>query len=253
MKQKLGFLGLCLGLTLFTAAPAQADLLPPDRPVVGHSQAELSANWWQWALSHPAGANPILDDGSGNLAALGDQGAIFFLAGSASTAPVTRSVTIDSNQRLFFPLINAVNVKTLPEETEALLRQQIAAGLDGASGLFAHLDDVSLALAHSTTSLLDYRQLSPDGFFDLELPDGNLFGLPVGTYEGVSDGYWLALGQLAPGAHELHFGGQTSGFSQDITYNITVRDVPEPSLLLLGATGLALLLCFRPRRPLPAR
>jgi PEP-CTERM motif len=50
--------------------------------------------------------------------------------------------------------------------------------------------------------------------------------------------------------YQLHFGGSTTGigaykgqmFSQDITYNITVQAVPEPSgVALLGLGALALL------------
>ena len=61
--------------------------------------------------------------------------------------------------------------------------------------------------------------------FSLLLPDDNLFGLPAGAYApAVADGYYLLLAPLPPGPHTITFGGTDgTGFSQDITYHITVQ------------------------------
>jgi hypothetical protein len=85
-----------------------------------------------------------------------------------------------------------------------------------------------------------FRQTS-DSFFDITLPDGNLFGVPAGSYPGitVSDGYWVALDGLSPGQHTLNFGG-TNGNGFSVQINDTLSAVPEPgtvSLVLLGAVA----------------
>jgi hypothetical protein len=41
--------------------------------------------------------------------------------------------------------------------------------------------------------------------------------------KAVSDGYWLLLNPLSPGHHTLQFGGSFAGFSQSVTYNLTVQ------------------------------
>jgi hypothetical protein len=62
--------------------------------------------------------------------------------------------------------------------------------------------------------------------FSLTFPDDNFFGLPAGTYApAVTDGVYLLLAPLTPGAHTITFGGAGYAFgsiSQDITYHLTV-------------------------------
>jgi hypothetical protein len=248
-------LGIGLGLTLLVSPMVQAGVLPPAQEVAGRTQAEWSAAWWQTMLAIPASQNPITD-ASGAFAHLGDQGPVFFLAGSFSSAPVVRDVTVRSDQYLFFPLLNTISFAQISAYggTEAGLRRDAAetAGIDpngqaSNTTLFARLNGVDLALPPPTTSLLGFRQVSPPGLFTVNLPADNFLGLPAGPYPSVSDGWWLTLGPLDSGSYQLHFGGATEGigayagssFSQDITYNLNV--VPEPSgWVLLGSAGLAL-------------
>ncbi|AMV38018.1 PEP-CTERM sorting domain-containing protein [Planctomyces sp. SH-PL62] len=107
------------------------------------------------------------------------------------------------------------------------------------------IDGVDVALPPGVASLLDFRQLSPPGTFPLTFPADNIYGVDEGTYESVSDGYWVALAPLAPGTYQLDFGGAGSGtppiygpFSNTQTYFITV--VPEPSSVVLLGLGAGL-------------
>jgi PEP-CTERM motif len=189
---------------------------------------------------------------------LGDQGPVFFLAATFDSTPVTRFATVRSDQFLFFPLISVVSWEQISAHggSEAGLRQDAAetigigpGGPSPGTTLFARLNGVDLALPPPTTSLFDFRQMSPPGLFDVTLPSDAIFGLPPGTFPSVSDGWWLMLGPLAPGNYELHYGGTSQGIGayvdaaenvQDNTYRLTVL-VPEPStwvMLLAGFAGL---------------
>ena len=57
------------------------------------------------------------------------------------------------------------------------------------------------------------------------VPDDNIFGVPFEPvpHDCVADGYWALLPPLPVGSHTIHFaGGLASGFSLDVTYDITV-------------------------------
>lgn len=254
MKTKVGLACLCLVVGLLAAPRAQSAIIPPDVSVAGRSQAEWSVAWWQWLLSIPASQNPNLDS-TGAFSFLGNQGSIFFLAGSFDSTPFVRAATVRSDQFLFFPLINSVSWADISAYggSEAGLRRDAAetigispSGSAPGTTLFAKLNGVDLALPPSTTSLFDFRQMSPPGLFDVTLPAGAVFGLPPGTVSAASDGWWLMLDPLAPGSYELHYGGTTQGigayagnsFVIDITYDLTVLPVPEPPTIMLLAAAL---------------
>lgn len=248
-------LWVSLAACLITASAARADLLAPGQSFAGMSQAEWSVVWWQKMLAIPVTQNPITDTTGAN-ASPGNQGSVYFLAGSTGPEPVVRNVKVGSNQILFAPLINFVTWAEISAYGggEANLRRDLAegAGISPTGGapntfLFASLNGTDLA---SSADLLAHRQQSPAGLFDAVLPADALFGQPPGTYPAAADGWYIALGSLAPGTYELHIGGMTEGygayegfsFEQDITYHLTVQAVPEPSgLLLLGSAGLLLL------------
>jgi hypothetical protein len=217
METKVGLTCLCLVISLLAAPRAQSALIRPDVSVAGRSQAEWSVAWWQWLLSFPESQNPNVDS-TGAFSFLGDQGPVFFLAGSFTSTSVVRSATVRSDQFLFFPLINVVSWKEISAYggSEAGLRQDAAETIGIGPGgpgpgttLFARLNGVDLALPPSTTSLFDFRQMSPPGLFDVTLPAGAVFGLPSGIFPSVSDGWWLILDPLAPGSYELNNGGAT--------------------------------------------
>ena len=129
------------------------------------------------------------------------------LAGNFSS-PNVRATTVSESQFLFFPMINSVTWEEFSayHGSEAALRQDAAetigigpAGEAPNTTLFAQLDGVDLTLPSSTNSLLDFRQVSPPGLFDVSLPSDNLFGFPPGIYPSASDGWWLMLSPLTPG------------------------------------------------------
>lgn len=211
----------------------------------GVSQAVWGDRWWQWAISFPEGQSPITDP-TGAFSGLGDQGAVFFLAGTIS-GPANRVATVREGQTLLIPIVAITSPIPFFGNDEAEVRADAAANLGVASDLFLTVDGSPASLPASTSSLLDFYQTTPPGTFPLTIPDNNIYGAPPGTYDSVSVGYWVMLEGLSLGVHTIHFGGQFSGtpslgydaFETDITYTLNV--VPEPSTVaLLGLGGVVL-------------
>jgi hypothetical protein len=218
--------GIVLGLMVPATSLAQV-VVPPDVVVFGKTYEEWSAVWWQWNFPIPVPSNPTFDT-TGQHCGVRQSRPVFFLAGIATGEPVTRECTVPSDTPLFLPLINAEcsNVEQPPffgrTDAERLACAQEV--IDGVSidSLKASIDGVAVG------GLEDFRVQSPP--FDFRMPaQNNILDLPgVTSGRSASDGYWLMLEPLSPGPHVIHFeavvvSGPGAGFSQNVTYNLTVR------------------------------
>jgi hypothetical protein len=223
-------------------------VVPPHAVVDGKTLGEWSARWWQWAYSIPATDNPLLDL-TGEKAKFGDVGPVFFLAGVFGTgisSPVTRSVSIPANKYIFFPLENAVddnvgNGCTTPSATPCAGRLTIdqlwnqLEGFFSVTALHARLDGKPI------DDLFEHRETAPAFGYTYPVTD-NLVQATFGyagpdaagsIFPAVADGYYLMLRPLTVGSHTLNFGGTFSGFSLDITYQITVTaPQQQPEMLI---------------------
>jgi hypothetical protein len=241
----VGSLLLILSPSSIRADDKDIKIFSPDHRFKGLTQADLANDWWRWALSFPAPVNPLLDT-TGEFSHLGDLGPVFFLAATTGDQTVARTVTIGSDQAVFFPVfpfitwdaISAYHPGTYPN----LLRDvEETAGIEPSGAapntkLTLTLNGKPLPLPKGTTSLFDFRQTSPE-LFNLFIPANNAFFLtdPIypGTFPSVSDGWWVLLKPLPVGRYTLRFGGDTIGIGPyaangllftDTTYTIVVRD-----------------------------
>ncbi len=209
-----------------------ASPLPPQAKTHGKTLGEWGDAWWQWALSIPADCNP-LSDTTGEFAAEGQSGPVWFLGGVfVESGVVERSITIPPGKALFFPIMNQVwvNLPLLGDaewspEQEAAVRELNSAAMDSACALSCTVDGVSLP------DLEQYRCATPaDGEFMIAMPENDLWGLggwglPLPGIYGptVQEGYYVMLPPLSVGKHTLQFSGALeSGFALEVTYNITV-------------------------------
>lgn len=223
-------------------------VIPPNSGEYG----DLSAQWWRWVLSqpvtpkNPSTTNPLVD--TTGLAAHNGQpqdGNVFFLGGllsfnSGLQASVTRSITIPTGTRLFFPILNSEwdNVGNPP--TDFSIPQLRALAAKDASHVltqYVKVDGVPL------NNLFSYRVISP--VFSYTLPPNNppesvnITDFLTGGFVEVSglvtpvvsDGYYVLLSPLPPGEHLIQFGGTATVFdpdmnafifSLDVTYHIKV-------------------------------
>lgn len=231
-----------MALAAFTLSAAvthaSAQVVPPSQDVAGRSQAEWSSVWWQVMGTPPAPVNPIAD-GNGEDGWIGDQGSVFFLAGSSGGA-VKRGLTVRSDQYLFFPLVNAFFGQDDASQTEEFMRADLDSFISATSSLRCEVDGVVVPV-----DLFTQRLLSPPGFFPMDLPEDNIFGAPAGVYNSVADGYHVMLAPLSPGFHSVFFGGTVTdspyGSVEILSYySLEVIPAPAtPALLAVGAWGFA--------------
>jgi hypothetical protein len=210
-------------------------VLPLNSKPFGNTYAEWSAAWCQWALATDGNENPI-EDTDGRFASTGQNGKVWFLAGTSFTAGgqlVERSVTIPAGKAIFFPILNNVWL-TVPyfgdppfsePGAEQVARDAVAVA-PATDTLEVEIDGRPL------TNLTSYRVQSP--VFTAFLPDFNwydvvfgFFGIPLDFTEGiypdsVSDGYWIMLTPLSRGQHTIYFRGEnSSGFVTEVLYHVT--------------------------------
>ena len=207
-------------------------VVAPDQPVAEKSQLELSQEWWRWALGAPNSGNPLLDE-DGVFAQVGNNGPVFFVAGSIFGEPTVRTFAVPAGRPIFFPVINNLFIETPPPEcagSVACALARVSPVIDDATALTATLDGLNLLAAGAS----GFRQTS-SAFFSVALPDDNLFGAPKGSYDAVSDGYWVAVEGLSAGPHTLIFGATSGGFLVDVTANLRVPEPGTLGLVLLGA------------------
>lgn len=228
-------------LAALPAVSAQAQVLLPDGPGAGgYSQhGNLSAQWWTWALSEPIATSPQFD-ADGSRAYKGDQGSVFFLAGSFG-GDAERHFKVPLGKPLFFPALNNVGLQDLPTDTEASLRNIAVSGIDGITQIHASIDDYKVRLIDWPGLRAQSPVFYPGG---KTFPDfGICYPDPCpSSYNGmvVSDGYWLMVAPLSKGEHVIKYGGE---FADGTTLNITahVNAVPEPGTVALLLAGLGVL------------
>jgi hypothetical protein len=217
---RIAVLAACVGALI----PAQTALAQSQ------SYKDLATTWWQWVLSIPRTANPLLDV-TGERCMVGQRGDVWFLAGTfLPPNAVERACPVPSGTTLFFPVINSVNFDTPGQcrQTDPLpasfYRAAAAAFVDGAANLFVTLDGEPAGPMHRTQSPV----------FEVALPADNLFvgfcnpDLRAGIYSpAVDDGIYVRLNPLPIGAHTLHIHAENpdQGFMVDVTYHLTIVPV----------------------------
>ena len=208
---------------LFVTSLSQAvEPIPVTQKAYGTTYPKLATRWLEWVYSIPAATNPIADV-DGSFGATGQSGKVWLLAGNFG-GTTTRSLTVPSGTALFFPIVNYfwLNTPELGDQPwspawEAAVRQQLADVVDTAHGITLEVDGVP------SVTVDNLRVRSNVG--TCVISAGSLGGpstLP-GPHECVADGYWALLDPLSVGNHTIRFTGGTSGFSLDVTYNITVK------------------------------
>lgn len=215
---------IVLAAIALTACASQLPVvLKPDYRLDGRSAAELSAEWWQWAMSSPAEINPVRDN-TGSYCDVGQQGNVWFLAGGFGSSRISRHCVIPGGKYIFFPVIN---MAYWPSEENSgytcdQAKRNAAVNNDGALSLFVAIDGVAVENPKRFRA-------QTDKCFDIFDRAGQSLHA-YRAYPSASDGYWILLAPLGKGRHNIKFGGgyETSGepygrMVQDIEYDITVE------------------------------
>lgn len=202
-------------------------IISVDANAYGNNYGQWSARWTQWWLSLPADKNPFTDTTGANCAE-GQSGPVWFLAGAPGDAPPTRLCTVPTGKALFFPILNAVFGSSIfdCEPTVPGVTCNLATLYGAAAGA---VDAVTMSVEIDGKSIRDLngrRVASPA--FTVTYPQDSSTGVASGSYSpNVTDGYWLMIAPLRPGAHTLHFkgaftGGPFAGALIEVTYQLTV-------------------------------
>lgn len=194
----------------------------------GMSYGEWGVAWWRWALGQPADVNPVTDT-SGTFCGEGQTDSVWFLAGTFGGYAV-RECTIPANRAIFFPVFTTLFGATVGDceptaegecginELRKGARQDINAGRTKDATLKVLIDGEPVEDVDS------FRASSLEAFA-ITLPEGNILGLPEGTYQPhVTDGFWLFLDPLSAGEHLIEFTAYAPdiGFSLGVVYILTV-------------------------------
>ena len=206
------------------AGPPVTTVYPPESSPYGKTLGEWSGLWWAWAFGIPAGVNPILDPTGANCDE-NQSGPVWFLAGAFSSDPLTRSCTVPLGKAVFFPIIN---IECSTVEPPPFHGDTPAELLACATSFIGFSDVITCSVdGAAVNNAVGFRFQSPATPFTASVD--NILGVPAGT-SGllVSDGYWIMVPPLPVGPHVIHFtgllgGGPFAGFSQDVTYEITVQ------------------------------
>ena len=199
----------------YASTPAtNVNPLPANASVVGMSQPELTKRWWQWAGSFDDDKSPVADR-TGELCAAGQEGPVWFLAGTYGSAPTHRKCRVPAGKYVFFPLINYIVMPTgcagcanTCDDMKATARQMT----DRPMGLFAELDGRPFAA-------LNGHRVAAGSCFNIA---ERMPGAPK-VEPSASDGYWLLLPPLPKGEHSLRFGGSLPNLRQELIYTLVVE------------------------------
>lgn len=195
-------LALALCVTAGNArAGREAPVLPLSAQVEGEGYEQLSMRWWQWAFSFPDAMAPYRDP-DGRLCDIGQQGPVWFLAGTDGRDWVQRRCVVPTGMHLFLPIINMFHRSASPVPS---WRQQVACDSLRRSSA---VNNDSLSSAQVLIDGVPLRH--PERFrvrtstcFD---PFPTTGSDKASGYLGASDGYWLLLPPLSPGRHTIAIG-----------------------------------------------
>jgi hypothetical protein len=227
-KKMPGVLLLCgawVGAALAAphATPPQPLVLPLTAQVEGKGYAQLSAAWWQWALSLPV--EPYLDP-DGRFCALGQDGPVWFLAGTDGSFDTRRECSVPTGKYLFLPVINMLQQTPLGVKKGKTvmscdrLQASVAVNNDYLASAVVLIDGVPVK------NVASYRARS-DGCFPMypDLPEDDRYITPL----AASDGYWLLIPPLPMGKHTIvvgaNYGAPEGGYHrmvQNFEYVLTV-------------------------------
>ncbi len=204
----------------------------PGESPYGRTMSEWAAAWWTWTFHLPRTDHPI----AGGPCAAGQTGDVFFVAGNFGGTE-TRTCTVPAGKALFFPILNSLCWPG-PEKKGCDTYLTTADLTACAARIFDEGPARTMAVTLDGAPLTDleaYR--ASTGRFSWPPPpfpasewvapllgriEANACGIPEGDRFGVSDGFWLMLRPLPPGAHVLRIAGRIAGaIDLDVTYQLT--------------------------------
>ena len=183
----------------------------PGSSVAGRPLEHWLEQYWSWLGRFQPGSTPS-DDATGKRCQQQSGDDVFFLTGSKTTAPVVRTCTVARDRYLLLPLINVLAQYASPADLNCTpLREPVEKINRSAEGLRLEINGQAIGEM--------VRHAAQTGCILLTNPTG------TGNTHALGAGYWALLRFHDPGLYEVKVGGRyrEDGFSQDITYRLTVQ------------------------------
>lgn len=235
----LGRAAVSLVACLFAGSVQAMDspVVPPWSTPFGKPFRQWTAEWWQKMFSIPSDSSPLVDE-TGEDCMVGQNGKVWFLAGSLSGGKIERRCKVPEGTFLFFPVLNSFGVNApdvcgqVGELSAADMRRNAAPFIDAATGLHVAIDGRPVGAFNASPQRFRVRSQT----FAATFPRDNIFvepcagvdppGFPPGIYSpGVDDGYYVMLKPLPVGYHTLRFSGASGDFALEVEYRLKVVPV----------------------------
>ena len=196
------------------------DIFEPDSSPYNVGYSKWTVRWWNWCLSQPICSHPVNDRKRTDRNASNNQiyPSVWFLAGTTD-GNAERECIVPAVRSILCPIIN-FEISTAEEpnlNTDEALLSRANGEIDKIENLNVIIDGTRLS------NLKKFRVQS--GVFDVNLPQGNIWGVKPGKTRAAADGYWIFLKPLPKGMHTLQFNGSCLAGTINIgtNYHLEVR------------------------------
>lgn len=184
--------GAAMAALLFAGVAGSA---PPvaspvtSEAVAGASLSEWTARWWRWADAQRV--PPYLDP-DGRLCGLGQEGPVWYLAGTNGRFAPNRECDVPEGKHLLLPIINMAYYQGDPDLPCAQMQA-------GAAVNNEHLLSAVVVLDGQLLGDMRVHRVKSPGCFRMD-PDDDTSRL------AAADGYWLMIKPLSRGRHTIRVG-----------------------------------------------
>jgi hypothetical protein len=162
------------------------EIFPINSNPLGVPYGEWSIKWWQWIASIPVHRNPAFDQ-SGELINHTQpvQDVTFLCQTIEGVEKIPRRLgNIPANKFIFMPIINWISIQGLDGDTDSELAAIAKEKMDIIDKLELWINDFNYS-----EGLIGNRVCT--SFFEVSLPQDNIFRMEKGKKRCISDGYWV--------------------------------------------------------------
>jgi hypothetical protein len=170
--------------------PHAFTVIPPDESPLGVTYPEWVGRWNQWFLGLPSEGHPADSDACQS----GQSGDVFIIPSTFFGNTLETHCTVGADQHILISP-GSISCGREPGDTDEAL-------LACADEARATTVNISASVDGEAIPMIDaYWAVSP--ITPVELPVGNLYGMPAGVIDVAGGGWYLILEPLAPGTHTI--------------------------------------------------
>ena len=194
-------------------------IYPIDSTPFGLSYGEWSIKWWQWISSIPKDKNPTCDWNGAYVYVDQSDPRVLFLCQTYEGVDFTplRKTNIIKGRSIFMPIINWISILYHDGNTDKELLENAKNRMDVIGSLEITINGLTI-----NSGLEKYRIQSD--FFEIDLPENNIFGISSGKKRCISNGYWIFLEPILEDTRIASFASCSSGLTKiKVNYDITAK------------------------------